>query len=118
MKMILALAGALALAGCNLASLSVPTSPAALADRTTLDERAGLSVELAYQAANLAIRTANRAGLLAPSAKAKARALDDTAFAAVGKARAAYDAGNAASFKEADAAARNAVSDLLSLVKG
>jgi hypothetical protein len=98
--------------------VQIPTSPAAVADRTTLDERAGLSVELAYQAANLAIRTANRAGLLTPAAKAKARTLDDTAFAAVGKARAAYDAGNASSFKEADAAARSAVADLLSLVKG
>lgn len=101
----------LALAGCTIGTPPV-TAPAQIADRTTLDEQAALAVELAYQAAATAV--------LATGAEKRAdvRAADQRAYAAVKAVRAAYDAGNAASYLAATVSARAAVASLLTAIKG
>lgn len=113
----LILAGlALALSAC--ATLPpVPTSPAAIADRTPLDEQAALAVELAYQAAGTAVLTANRAGAVPAALKPRIAAADRKAFAAVQAVRAAYAAGNAPSYAAALVSARAAVADLLTAIR-
>lgn len=113
---------ALALTACAplLGALTgLPAAPAAVADKTIVDEQAALSVELAYQTATQLVLTANRAGLLKDdSLRARVRAADQTAYQGVLAARAAYRAGNAADYGAAAATARAAISDILSAVKG
>lgn len=122
MKRITLIAAALLLSGCGMTSLLTPPvtppAPATIADRTRVDEQAALSVELAYQAANLAIRTANSAGALSDANKLRAADLDNRAYKAVLAVRAAYDAGNATNYGAAAAQARQAITDILELVKG
>jgi hypothetical protein len=96
----------------------LPPAPVVLADQTILDEQASLSVELAYQASALTLRTAFRAGLLKGDAAARAAAADNTAYAAVQAVRAAYDAGNATSYATSLLKARTAVTNALTLLKG
>jgi len=100
----------LALASCT--SLGIPMSPATVADRTTLDERAAIGVELAYQAAA-------QVALATGAAKSdKVKAADRRAYAAVKAVRAAYSAGNASSYPTAAIAAHEAVAALLTAIKG
>lgn len=112
----------LSMAACaplsNVGLPSLPPAPAALADKTALDEQAALSVELAYHASALTLRTAFRAGLLKGDAAARAAAADNTAYAAVKAVRAAYDAGNATSYAASLIKARDAVTFTLTLLKG
>lgn len=108
----------LALSGCGLPSLLTAPPPATVANQTKLDEQAAIGIELAYQAANLAIRTANRAGALSPSDKLKAADLDNQAYRAVLAVRAAYDAGNDTNYGAASAKAQEAVLALLKLIGG
>jgi hypothetical protein len=71
-KLIVALC-ALALTACTpvLAGLATmagaPASPAAIADKTVLDEKAGIAVETMYAAVARAGALAFRAGLIKPS---------------------------------------------------
>lgn len=111
-RIVLALCAGLALCACNLPG-GVPPAPASVADQTKVDEQAALSVELAYQSAVLAVRTANRAGLLSPADRARAAELDTRAYAAVQAVRAAYEAGNAASYRSAVESARSAIAGLV-----
>lgn len=94
---------------------SLPASPAAAADQTVLDEQAMLAVELAYKAARTAAELAVDSGVLKGEAAARVAELDNTAFRAVALVRAAYGAGNAASYGAALTEARAAVGALLAL---
>lgn len=116
MKRILCLCLAATLPACALLQ-APPSSPSAIANRTVADEKAALGVELAYQAANLAALTANRAGLVSAAMALGIADADRKALAAVHAVRAAYDTGNAASYREADARARMALSEFLALIK-
>lgn len=99
----------LALASCGAASLPPPPT---VADATTLDERAAIAVELAYQAgAQLALTTG-------AAKRENVKAADRRAFAAVKAVRAAYGAGNATSYPTAAIAAHEAVAALLLAIKG
>ncbi|MCA1481363.1 hypothetical protein I6F37_41275 [Bradyrhizobium sp. NBAIM08] len=93
----------------------VPPSPAAVADRTVLDEQAALSVELAYQASSIAIRAAVSVGAVRGENAARVAEIDRKAYRAVLAARAAYDAGNAVNYGAAVATARAEVASLLAL---
>lgn len=118
MKRLIALCLPLALMACGgvtSAINSIPASPAAVADSSTLDEQGALAAELAYKAARVAVETGVDAGLIRGATAAKVAKLDRQAFAALGLVRKAYDAGNAASYTSALTAARAAISDLLTL---
>lgn len=126
MRLIL-IAACLALAGCAAplttgAGIAASTAdavgvapPAALADQTTLDEQGMLAAELAYKAARIAVETGVDAGLIKGETASRIAALDSTAYAALGAARSAYRAGNAASYKNALREAQAAISGLLAL---
>jgi hypothetical protein len=116
MKRILALCLAATLPACAALNAPLP-APAAIADRTVLDEKAALGVELAYQAANLAALTASRAGLISDEARPRIAAADARAYAAVLAVRQAYDAGNGGSYFETEARARAALAEFLALIK-
>ncbi|WP_343518081.1 hypothetical protein [Sphingomonas sp.] len=100
----------LALASCNVVG-TLP-APNMVADRATLDERAAIGVELAYQAAA-------QVALASGAAKTeRVKAADRRAYAAVKAVRAAYSAGNASSYPTAAIAAHEAVAALLTAIKG
>lgn len=99
----------LALASCNVSALPPPNT---VADRTTLDERAAIAVEMAYQAAaQLALATG-------AAKREDVKAADRRAYAAVKAVRAAYEAGNAASYASAAASAHSTVASLLTALRG
>jgi len=112
-KLMLAAALAVSLPGCA----TIPTAPADLANQTKLDEQAALSIELAYQAAALAVSTAADLGVLRGANASKAAEIDRRAYSAVKSVRAAYDAGNSASYANALIFARAEVASLLAAVK-
>lgn len=124
--MALCLSGCAPLLGMLTAGLpaSVPASPAAVADKTTLDEKGALGLETAYSAAARLATVAFKVGIVAPSKDADVKranfcqlvlaglavvtdrggqvaALDCKAYSALQKVRAAYDAGNATSYAAA-----------------
>lgn len=144
MKRLIALFAALSLAACSPILTGLATmagAPSAVADKTVLDEKAGLAVETMYAAVARAGALAFRTGLVKPSdnpavqsdgfcALVRARAFEPTdrgsevmaleckLRAARDLTRQAYDAGNATSY---DQAAREAVAlgrELLALIKG
>ena len=94
---------------------SIPPAPAAIADKTILDEQGALTAELAYKAARVALETGVDAGVIRGDTAARIAALDAKAYAALRIVRRAYEAGNAASYASALATARSAIADLLSL---
>lgn len=103
-RIILAVTAALALSGCALAGLPtnlLPTAPAAVADRTILDEKAAVAVELTYKAWRTAAEAATDAGWVKGAQAVKVADLDRRAYDAVKAVRAAYNAGNAANYKAA-----------------
>lgn len=129
-----------AAAGALMSGGSAPT-PQAVADRTVLDEKAGIAVETLYSALARAGALAFRTGVIEPSANP---AVQSDGFCALVRAgefeptdrgshlmalecrlrrardltRQAYDAGNAASY---DQAAREAVAlgrEMLALIRG
>ena len=105
----------LTLAACD---LNPPVSPGQVARRTVLDEQAALGVELAYKAFRTALEVAVDAGVLRGERAAQVAALDNRAYAAVQAVRAAYRAGNAASYTQAVSDARAAINAALAAVKG
>lgn len=112
----IAILAALALAGCSFGEVaSVPPAPSAVADKTVLDEQGALAAELAYKAARIAVETGVDAGLIKGATASRVASLDSKAYAALGKVRAAYRAGNAASYASALTEARTAISALLAL---
>lgn len=107
---------ALALVGCTTIgapAVGLPSAPVELADQTVLDEQAALSVELAYQAAGIAIRAATAAGVVRGETATRIAELDQRAYRAVLAVRAAYDAGNAQSYAVAAAVAQAEIVALL-----
>ena len=112
-----ALSASATLGGCTGIN-SLPSAPQDVAARTALDEQAALGVELAYQAAALAGRTALRADLLPAEQRPAVRAADARAYAAVAAVRRAYDVGNARSYAEALPLARDAIAELVALSRG
>lgn len=143
-KLFFALFAPLVLASCApmLAALGgVAASPAAVADKTTVDERGGLAVETLYAAAAQAGALAFRAGVVQPSADAAvqrdefcqlvaARLYDPTdrggqlmaveckLRAARDAARRAYDAGNSSGYALALTEASGYARELLALIRG
>lgn len=109
----------LALVGCApLAAVmgGIPPAPAAAADRTMIDEQTALSVELAYQAATVAIGAAVNIGVLRGEGAERVAVIDRRAYRAVLATRAAYDAGNATSYGAAATTARTEIAALLALL--
>jgi hypothetical protein len=108
-------AACLALTGC--AGLGgLPSSPAAVAESTVLDEQGALGVELAYKALRTALELAVDTGALRGEAATRAAALDNRAYGAVFAARAAYRAGNATSYAQAVTDARAAITAALAAI--
>lgn len=95
-----------------------PPAPASFANRTNLDEQLATTVELAYQTEAELLLTAAKSGLLDAPTKERLRGLDNQAYRAVLATRAAYKAGNAPDYFTAAADARNAISAVVSAVKG
>lgn len=113
-RLTIALALAIApLAGCA----TVPGSPGEVANQTALDEKTGIAIETAYSAAAEAATLAIRAGLVSPANAQRIAAVDRQAFAAVQATRAAYDAGNAASYQSAAATALPLVRQMLAIAR-
>lgn len=109
---------ALSLSACaGLGALMSPPPPATVANQTILDEQGAMSVELAYKAARTAMEVAVDAGLLNGEKATTAAAIDNRAYAAVTGVRAAYRAGNAASYQSALGEARTLVSEMLTAVR-
>lgn len=104
---------ALSLPGCA----TFPTAPVDVANQTKLDEQAALAIELAYQAAALAVSTAADLGVLKGANASKTAEIDRKAFSAVKSVRAAYDAGNSDSYAAALVTARAEIAALLAAVK-
>lgn len=108
---------AIALALTSLtACASIPAAPVEVANKTVLDERAAIGVELAYKASRLAIETAVDAGLVKGQRAAAIAELDRTAYKAVLAARAAYRTGNALAYDAALLQAQTAISTITSIL--
>ena len=114
MKRFIALALLCALPACGPVN-TIPAAPAAVADKTVLDEQGALAAELAYKAARVALETGVDAGVIRGATAARIAALDAKAYAALRIVRRAYEAGNAASYTAALISARAAVAELLTL---
>ncbi|HWT42801.1 MAG TPA: hypothetical protein VN152_09150 [Sphingopyxis sp.] len=94
----------------------LPAAPADISETTVVDEKAALSVEIAYQAVALSVKAMAQTNIIMGTPAETIAALDRAAYAAVKAARAAYDAGNAESYREAEAIARDHIAALLRLV--
>lgn len=88
----LSLMGALAL--CSCATPSAAQFPTQLPGSVTVDDKIGSSVEIAYQAAALAERTALKAGFVSPAQASRLLLLDNQAYKYVCYTRTAYDLAN------------------------
>src|SRR3546814_12135615 len=108
-RLILAAAMVLALPACSTLSGG---GPVLVTQATALDEKIAVSVELAYRAARLAMETGVDAGLIKGARAAQVAALDNQAYSAVQAVRAAYKAGNAASYPTAALQAQHAAAPL------
>ena len=99
-KLIMACCAALALSGCGalplLTGFQPPPAPVTVADRTVLDEQALTALELAYKGGRMAAEAGVDLGLIRGEVALKVARIDEQAFTALGAARAAYRAGNAA----------------------
>lgn len=106
-----------ALAGC--AALGAPPgSPSELADKTTLDEKGLLGVELAYSAARTLAEIGVDAGLIKGATATRVASLDNQAYTKLELARTAYSLGNATTYAIALEDARTLIGSLLATVKG
>jgi hypothetical protein len=86
-----------AVAALSLTSCASPTGafpPTQLPSSVLVDDKAGIAVETAYQAAALAERTAVRAGFVNPSQARTLIELDNRAYTYVCYTRTAYDLAN------------------------
>lgn len=118
-KILLALS-ALSLCSCNtLSALSqLPASPAAVCDRTLLDEQAGTGVELGYKAWRVGMELAVDSGKLHGAAATKIAAIDNQLFAGTVAVQTAYKACNAASYKQAISSAQATLVAATKALKG
>ena len=117
-RLVFATFATLALAGCGPMQLAdIPASPSEAADRTVLDEKAGIAIETAYTAAAEAARLAIIAEVVTPAQAERIAVLDRQAYAIVQQTRAAYDAGNAASYEAAAAQALPILRELVAAIQ-
>jgi hypothetical protein len=117
-KLLFVALAASALAGCASLPASIPSGPAPIADRTELDERALVGFEAAYKAARSLAEVAADSGQVDAARAAKIAAVDTALYVALGKARAAYDAANAATYRDALAEIAPLAAQLFQLVGG
>jgi len=92
--------------------------PVSIADRTKLDETVGIGFETAVTAAADLATLAVRTGVVPTNRLGELRERVAWARAAVAGVRAAYDTGNAASYKVAVAGAQCAIARVQSLATG
>jgi hypothetical protein len=83
-----------AIGAMSLASCETPSFGTQLPGSVTVDDKIGASVEIAYQAAALAERTAVQAGLVNPAQARRLITLDNQAYTYVCYTRTAYDLAN------------------------
>lgn len=120
-RLALIIAAALALPACatlTAAPPSIPTAPAVVANRTVLDEKAGIAVETAYKAWRVAIELATDAGMITGAKATRVAEIDTRAYGATLAVQAAYRAGNAAGYIAAAREANAAIRLGLDVVKG
>lgn len=119
MKRLLVASLALALTSCAgmAGAPHIPTAPADIANRTTLDEKGGLAITVAYNAANRLALLAIRTGVAKGATAAKLKELDAKAFALVRDARAAYLVGNATAFDLAERQAKDVIAQITRLAQ-
>lgn len=96
------------------ACATVPTSPAAVADNTLIDEKVGIAATIGYTAASTLGNRLSRLGVIN---RAQFQALDQKGYDAVLAIRAAYLAGNASSYLLAVEQAKAATAAIGGLVK-
>lgn len=113
-RIILAIGLALSLGGgCVAPATVVPPAPGVFADKTVLDEKAAIGIELAYTAAAKGSATAIRSGLVTdPSVILRIGMVNEKAYAAVKAVRAAYKVGNAVDYAVAFHTAQVAITDI------
>lgn len=104
--------------GTAVADASGVPPPVTYANHTTVDEKAGIAIETAYNAWWRALDLSIDVGYVTPAKAAAVAAIDNKAYAATLAAQHAYLAGNSSSFKAAEAEARAAIKEGLALVKG
>lgn len=90
--------------------------PLTYANHTTIDEKAGISIEVAYNVWYRLLELAIDTGAVKPAQAARLAALDNKAYAATLVAQRAYLAGNATSFRAAEAQARAAIKEATGLI--
>jgi hypothetical protein len=111
-----------ALAGCATTPMP-PTAlidrapPVTLADKTSIDEQSVLAVTLAYEGAALTLDTLIRTRIIKGRDASAAAAIDAKAYRAVAALGTGYDAANAKTQLEALVLAREAVRELILLLK-
>lgn len=106
-----------AMSGC--AALGAPPgSPSELADKTVLDEKGLLGVELAYSAARTLAEIGVDAGIIKGATATRVASLDNQAYGKLELARTAYSLGNATTYAIALEDARTLIGSLLATVKG
>lgn len=119
---VLACCAAPALSACGVADIrppgSIPASPAAVADSTTLDEKGLLGVELAYSVARTLGEFGVDAGLIKGATATKIAELDSKAYGFILLARSAYSLGNRTTYGGALDDARGVIAEILKLAKG
>lgn len=91
---------ALSLCACSTVSLP-PASPGEVAGQTKLDEMLLMGAEVSYKAARSLGEASADAGLIDAATATRIKAIDAEVYDGLGKARAAYDAGNAADYRAA-----------------
>ena len=116
-KIILAIAAAMlvpAISGCA----TIPGSPSDISDRTILDEKAGILAEQSYVLAVRAGELAIDAGLIKGPLAVKMASLDNQAYGALLKIRAAYQASNQTDYTLAIAEFRTIIGEIVAMIKG
>lgn len=93
-------AAALSLCSCSTLSLP-PASPQEVASQTKADEMLLMGAEISYKAARSLAEASADAGLIDASVAAQIKAIDGQVFEGLGKARSAYQAGNATDYRAA-----------------
>lgn len=124
MRIFLAGLAVLALTSCdNIGAItgpvaSVPTAPVVVADKTVLDERAGIAVETAYKAWRVAVELAVDSGVLKGPLAARIAEIDNRAYTATLAMQAAYKAGNATGYIVAGREANTAIRLGIDAIRG
>lgn len=131
-KLILAALASLALSACTAmgvastavsaaataADLASVPAPVTYCDKTKMDERTGIAVELAYQAWRTALELGVDVGMVKGQLAVRLAALDNQAYNATLTVQAAYRTCNAASYRAAADQATATIKQALALLKG